>query len=420
MSSRRLFIGILSFLTLVSAYPAYRYCQFHRTQADVAIYGPIVMADGIGRQTAELADVLRKKHTVQIVSKNISKVDLPGWLKQMLKVKFSKPAKVAIVEDVLWSPGTGLNRFFNTTVPKDQIRIAYTMLESTQIMPEYVMMINLYFDAIVVPDPFFVDVYRKSGVTTPIFCIPLGLNLNDFLKTPLKRSERNGPMVFAILGSGNDRKNHKMAIEAFAKALGNNDDALLFINCRASDPLAKLSIQEEIKKQNCSNIKFTDFRLNKDAYLKFFSSVDCLISLSKGEGFSIQPREAMALGIPVILTDNTAQSTIAQSGLVKSVAADILEPCYYYNKPISDGYYFNCHLDEAVAAIQDVYIHYDQYADKAALMRAWASAYNFENLEPLYQTLVKPANVVLGDVDEVTSDCLTTTSKALYEKYRAL
>lgn len=415
---KRCLFAILAILA--SIYPTFWFFYGPREQADVAIYGPIEMADGIGRQTAELAEVLAKKYQVQIVSKFVKKSDVTKSLKTMLKTKYKKPARVAIVEDCLWSPGTSLERFFNKVVTKDQIRYAYTMLESTQIAPQYVMMINLYFDAIVVPDPFLVDVYRKSGVTVPVFCIPLGLNLEDFLKMPLKSPERKGPMIFAALGSGVDRKNHKMTIEAFAKALGNNDDALLFINCRASHPATRKSIIEEINKHNCSNIKFTEFCLNKDAYLKLFSSVDCLISLSKGEGFSIQPREAMALGIPTIVTDNTGQSTIAKSGLVKSVTSDIPEPCYYYEKEISDGSYFNCNLDDAVAAIKDVYTNYRNYADKAGMMREWAAAYNFESLEPLYCNLVAPKKIVLGDVNEVTKDGITTTSQALYDKYMSM
>jgi glycosyltransferase involved in cell wall biosynthesis len=182
-------------------------------------------------------------------------------------------------------------------------------------------------------------------------------------------------------------------------------------------PEVRDEIIAEIIKQNCSNIKYTEVCLNNDAYLKFFRSVDCLLSLSKGEGFSIQPREAMALGIPVILTDNTAQMTICQSGLAKVVSSTIAEPRYYYGRPINDGEHFNCNVDEAAAAIRDVYLNYSQYANKGSMMRKWASAYNFKNLGAIYESLVSPKKIALGDANEISAGGIVTDSQALYNKY---
>jgi glycosyltransferase involved in cell wall biosynthesis len=138
-------------------------------------------------------------------------------------------------------------------------------------------MINLYFDAVIVPDIFLVDAYKRSGVTIPIFHIPLGLDLGAFLKAPLKVPKTKGPLIFACLGTGIERKNLKTAIQAFAKPLGNEENALLHINCRIAVPEVRDEIIAEIIKQKCTNIKFTEICLKKDAYLKFFSSVDCLL-----------------------------------------------------------------------------------------------------------------------------------------------
>ena len=416
--NKKFILALCAVLLLSVAYPLFKFVRARGIgQADVAIYGPIVMADGIGRQTVELARVLGKKHKVQIFSRHVDKTDMPLSIKKMLKTKYSKPARVAIVEESLWAPGLPLNRFFPRVACKDQIRYAYSMLESTGIVPEWVLMINLYFDAVIVPDPFLVDAYQKSGVTVPVFCIPLGIDIDAFLKAPLKEPKTKGPLVFASLGSGIERKNHKMAIQAFAKALGNNENARLYVNCRSAEPDVREELINEVIKQNCSNIKYTEVCLRKDAYLKFFSSVDCLLSFSKGEGFAIQPREAMALGVPVIITDNTAQTTVCKSGLAKVIPTAIPEPRYYFGRRINDGEQFDCSLDECVAAIQDVYFNYAQYASKGPMMRKWASNYNYKNLWTYYESLVAPKKVVFGDVNEVTADCIITDSKVLYDKY---
>ncbi len=425
---RKIILSSVSVLLLCGMIPV---CQqwgmkpFYKIAAvacrpDVLIQGPIVMADGIGRQTVELAQVLAKKYRVQIRSKHVNKTDLPSSITSMLKTKYTQPARIAIVEESLWSPGDKLDRFFPTTDGKDQIRYAYSMLESTRIIPEWVLMINLYFDAVIVPDQFLVDAYVKSGVTVPVFFIPLGIDIHEFLQAPLKQQKTKGPFVFASLGTAIDRKNHKMAIQAFAKVLGNNENACLYINCRDGVPEVKQEIIDEIIKQNCNNIKFTELRLNKDAYFKLFQSVDCLLSVSKGEGFSIQPREAMALGIPTIVTHNTGQSTICDSGLVKVVSSDIPEPCYYFGRTIQDGERFNCTVDECAAAIEDVYLNYAKYLDKGPAMREWASAYDYSNLSSQYECIASPKKVILGDVNKITDECIYTDSKSLYNKYMNL
>ena len=229
-------------------------------------------------------------------------------------------------------------------------------------------------------------------------------------------------MVFANLSSCLDRKNQILLIQAFAKVLGNNDDAILKINARVGDEEAKSEVLEEIAKLNCSNIHFTEIKLKNDVYLKFFQNVDCYVSLSKGEGFSIQPREAMALGIPVIVTDNTGQSTICKSGFVKVVKSEIVEPAYYFKSKFSSGHRFNCNVDEAADAIMDVYQNYDQYLNKAQDARKWASNYSYSNdkIAELYRTLVGPKKLILGDENQVTSEYLMTDSKELFDKYRKL
>ena len=157
-------IGIsLSFFSLNYALP--KKVNKHTTvrQPDVTLIGPIDMADGIGRQTAELANVIKDAYKIQIIANHISEMDLPGNIRKILKKKFHLFGRVVIFEESLWSPGSRIDRILETTTQENQIRIAYSMLESTRIPQEWVMQLNLYYDAVVVPDIFLVDAYRKSG-----------------------------------------------------------------------------------------------------------------------------------------------------------------------------------------------------------------------------------------------------------------
>jgi glycosyltransferase involved in cell wall biosynthesis len=406
--------GLLLSLTAVSAFLYKKYFE----DPYVTLVGPIEMADGIGRQAAELGSILMKDFKVNILAHHYDKEDVSSSIRKLMWKRNKRLGKIVIFEQSLWDPAGKPSKALSKVQHEGQIRIAYSMLEATRIPQEWVMQLNLYYDAVAVPDAFLVDAYKSSGVKIPVFELPLGLNLQPYLKQPLKKG-RNPVMLFSNLSTAIDRKNHVTLIQAFAKALGNVEDAVLHINARGVDQATKAAIEKEIVKQNCSNIHYTEIRLRNDAYLEFFKTIDCYVSLSKGEGFSIQPREAMALGIPVIAANNTAQTTICNSGLVTAVTSSLLEPAYFFKKKIPSGHYFNCNVDEAASALLDVYNNYDVHLEKGAKARAWSSFYDYSsgNLPKLYKSLISPKKIILGSKNELHEDYIETDSKELYEKY---
>ncbi len=388
-------------------------------QPDLTIFGFCNMADGVGRQSPELIEAFKEELSINFIPTRQSKLtDVPKSIKKILKGKNQDLGKVILFEDLIWWPGEEKFRKLDLPEAKKSIKIAYSMFESTQIPPEWVIILNNYFDAVAVPDRFLIDVYEKSGVKIPIFELPLALNLDRYLAKPLK-THRRSPLVFANFSASSDRKNQLLLIRAFAKAFGDRADVLLRINSRSGEPHVREAITKEIAELNATNIVFTQFNLSQEEYLNLFDQVDCYVSLSKGEGFSIQPREAMALGIPVIATDNTGQSTICQSGLVKSVDSPHQQPALY---PWGDyyGYSFNCSLTDAADALRDMYDHYDDYLNKAPMSRTWAKQYQYEALKPLYRSLLHPQKVLLGPVNQLTPDGLITTSPELAAKYQSL
>jgi glycosyltransferase involved in cell wall biosynthesis len=389
---------------------------FHRPY--LSVIGYVKMADGIGRQAVEVIDALRED--IDIAHSETAPVDLtdvPEEVKKIISQKRERLGKVVLYEDVIWHPATDAYKIIAHPKEEDQIRIAYSMFESTRIPQKWVDIFNEYFDAVVVPDPFLVDVYKDSGVNLPVFVIPLGLNLDDFLNQPLKK-QRNDRMVFANLSSGLGRKNQITLVRAFAKAFGNSPKVLLKINNRYAEEHTTEAIKAEIARLKLTNVEFTQELLDKESYLETFKNVDCYVSLSKGEGFSIQPREAMALGIPVIVSDSLAQETICKSALVKCVKADIAEPAYYHF-PFKEtfGFAYNCNVDDVAKAMKDVYKNYDKYLANGEQAREWVKQYRYEELKPFYKMLIKPERIVLGDKDEITEDYLMTASSELAEKY---
>lgn len=399
-----------------------------KTKPDVTIIGPVCMPDGIGRQTIELVQAVEDDIIIDIKPTSICYNDLPQQIVSVIKRSHSKLGDVVLYEDSIWALLSRIDHYFPSIKQPNQVRLAYSMVEFSRIPKAWAEIINSYFDAIVVPDSFLIEVYKESGVSIPIFVLPLQFDFSPFLSQEIKQKSHS-PMVFANLSSAADRKNHLALIRAFAKALGNCDGAVLRINCRSDFDSAAQEIKNEIEKLGCSNIYFTLSSLPNKEYLELFQSVDCYVSLSKGEGFSIQPREAMALGIPVIATNNTGQSTICKSGLVKVVDSEILEPVDHilsfftgseFNDDGFNGYQFNCSTEEAAEAIKDVYLNYAKYLKNAAEAREWVLQYDLSNteLKRKYNSLINPKNLVLGSENIITPEFIMTDSRELYEKYR--
>ena len=207
---------------------------------------------------------------------------------------------VVLFEGSVWTPHTFDYQLLEAPSQPDEIRIAYSMFESTEIPHEWTFILNRHFDAVAVPDPFLVEVYQNSGVTIPIFLLPLGRNLQPYLTYAKKRDEKK-PFTFGNFCSCLDRKNHLTLIRAFAKAFGNNPNVRLILNMRTIyNPGLLESIREEMGKLRLKNISLTTLELSQNSQLDLMNELDCYVSLSKGEGFSILPREALSMGIPVI------------------------------------------------------------------------------------------------------------------------
>ncbi len=407
------FVGIATFL-LVSPLKKNK-------QPYLTVVGPVLMADGLGRQAAELIDMLKDDLSIGFKASSAKTVieGAPQRIHKILKNEKLPLGKVIIYENFLGIGGLYFKDVIKGLKNAHHIRIAYSMFESTLIPSEWVVALNHYFDAVAVPDKFLIDCYKNSGVTIPIFELPLGLNLDQFLNVPLKKHKKS-PMIFANLSSSLPRKNQLGLIRAFHKAFGHSQDVKLKLNSRAGESDYIQAIKDEIYKLGASNIQFTEMRMEADLYLKVFQDVDCYVSLSSGEGFSIQPREAMALGIPVILTDNTGQSTICESHLGRVVPSPHCIPAFYPAFNAYYGMFHNCNIEDAAQALKDVYNNYDDYLSQAEDSRAWVKQCCYDQLKTLYLGLISPKKIILSSMNKITPECLFTDSKELCQKFKAL
>lgn len=352
---------------------------------DITIIGPIKAGDGLGRNTIDFIKILSEKYHVNCLPTYFSNKDLDSQVAKIIRSPNKRLGKVILFTKPIWTPHEhNLKTLTKISKSKNSIKIAYSMFESSLIPPEWAIQLNKYFDLVAVPDEYLVDVYKKSGVTIPIKVLPLCIDFTNLAKQELKK-EKNELFTFSILSSGIYRKNILQAARSFARLFANNPDVILRINCRYGLDKSSEQLKDFIKKNNITNIRFSQVSLDNNSYLSLLKQSDCLMNVSMGEGFSIQPREAMTLGIPCIVTNNTAQKTICQTGLVASVECPIKEAAYHFFSDLPYGDYFKCEDNELAEKMWDVYSNYQQYLKEAPKMREWAMKYDLKSLKTDYE-----------------------------------
>jgi glycosyltransferase involved in cell wall biosynthesis len=391
------------------------------TPYDLTIIGTIKFANSLSRISIGLMDMLKDDLTINYVQTGaINFQYVPLNIQNIAQNPDKMPGKVSILVDGL-EPRP--RHSSEQHMPNSHIKIAYSMLEGSAIPQRWTTILNTHFDAVAVPDNYYQKVYYNCGVRIPIFVLPHLMYLDDYLKQPLKTT-KGKLFTFGMSAKMYQRKNHLLLLEAFAKEFGNNKNVRLKMhtNCaKHTHYLAyKNTIKDKIKELRLKNVEFIEKSLSPEKYVKFLTSLDCYVYFSKGEGFSLTPREAMACGIPCILSNNTAQKTICKTGLVLSVPSNIAQPAYY--EPFREyiGYNFDCTIQDARKALRQMYTNYDLYLQRTPQAREWVKQYEYKNLRAKYLALLKPKQVFFGTVNRVDDYSLVTNSKSLYEKYLAL
>jgi glycosyltransferase involved in cell wall biosynthesis len=425
--------AICIFLTLFNL--GLHYYSFIK-KFDLTIVGNINTADGVGNQGINQYHLLQGLASINFKALSIKRHGLTFLERFLFRLPVFKFGKVIFFHDynshqpheptlsALFNRKNRFRKRFDLPDPAKHLILNYSMIESTELPSFMVDYMNKCFDAILVPDPFLIEIYKNHGVQKPIFCLPLIVNYKGISK-PLKKAASK-VFTFTNLSVTSDRKNTSKLIEAFVIAFKKNNNVQLVINSRYTTDSENIKIKkllENASEEDRIKIYYSQNTLSEEEFNNKLRQTDCYVSPSKGEGFSVIPREAMMLGIPVVVTDNTGQSTIAQSGLAEVVKSDIICPGIfeYKDRTLVIGHQFDCTLEDLTQAMLNVYNNYQSYLSKSQQMRNWALQYSFDNLRPMhYRFLIEPKKIELGNKNELTEDHITTDSPEFYKKYKVL
>jgi len=305
-------------------------------------WGWMYFASGYGVVNLEYATALERLTggvSIGWERKTKSDVDWDKYSEEQKKL-FAKPYTPERIGIIKTTPPLFRHNICN-------FRIGYTMVENTVVGPEWVKLCN-QMDMIFVPSKFLIDVFRDSGVKVPIRNVKQGVNLDIFKPVVRKREDI---FTFGTVGYIDDRKNYQALIQAFTSEFIQGEPVRLLIKNNNH----KFGFWQPVDRR----IKYINTNYSVEELTKFYAMLDCFVFPSRAEGAGMPPREAMATGLPTILTDWSGLSDIADERYnfpIKPIAIDVKDS----RGPEQPGFQARLDIAELMYWMRYVYENYDE------------------------------------------------------------
>ncbi len=164
-----------------------------------------------------------------------------------------------------------------------------------------------------VPSPSVRHMYVDSGIAPEkVHVVPNGVDTQKFRPgvKPLKLATKK-KFKFLFVGGTIHRKGPDVLLEAFSKAFTAADDVCLVVKDFGGDSCylgqtAAAAIRALQQKPHAPEIIYLTEEIASEEMPSLFTACDCLVLPYRGEGFGMPVLEAMACGLPVVVTANGA------------------------------------------------------------------------------------------------------------------
>jgi Glycosyltransferase len=224
----------------------------------------------------------------------------------------------------------------------NQYPVCYTMWESSG-LPESFRETLHQFAQIVVPSRQNQELFSRYHPNVAF--VPLGIDPTWW--HPLLRPPLGSRFTFLIAGAG-PRKGTDLAYKAFRAA---------FSTWPKDGPIPYLVMKNPRSEPFYGErIEIIGGKISAQAEVDLYASAHCYVGPSRGEGFGLQPLQAMAQGCPTILTAAHGHDAFAHLGLPLSTT--MAKSAYFIYGDA--GEWWEPSLDELVDHMRWVYANYDE------------------------------------------------------------
>ena len=305
--------------------------------AEICVVGRCDFATGIGAMTFAACEMLSRAYPVCILpTEPQRRADVAIYLPNGRRIPVCRDRsamRMVLFCDVLWN-GTHDTNFL--LVPDGALRVAWIVFDSDELPPTWVQILNDRFDLLLVTSPHLLDTARRSGVDIPAACLPIALDLAGSLAEPAPR-RTPGRVRFGSIAAFHPRKGVDDVAEAFLRAFAGREDIDLVLHSNLAFGETYDRVQTLIQELGGTNVTVTHAHLPIAEKNRLIRSLDVLVNCSRGEAYSIGPREALATGCALVLSDVGGHRDLAGVPGVFTVPARVELPARY---PEIDGMAF--------------------------------------------------------------------------------
>jgi len=282
-------------------------------------------------------------------------------------------------------PERGMPEVVYSTAPMfwhngSDYKVGWTMMEVDGISDQWVRACNSQ-NEIWVPTPSQVDYFKDSGVEVPIYVAPVGYDSSRYHPNlPPAVYHQDAKFRFFAMGWWQLRKRWDILLEAFDEEFGGDKDVGLIIKTMSNEP------DDEIAAKACGYLD----RGHRDQVAVVAGSLPwwevamimkachAFVLPTSGEGWGCPPLQALAIGMPVIITDCLGPGETLRDNKGEPYPGVMLLPAEKEPTKVTHPYYAGKNwwvvdkdnLKRAMRSMVDNYEAWNKAADKGAVMVA--------------------------------------------------
>ena len=199
-----------------------------------------------------------------------------------------------------------LSQHYPVYVPQDRgdVLLAMVFWEESLLPPATVAVLNESFNGVLAPSRFVARALVDSGVSIPVHMVGYAPELGNYLALPGAKLDGPSPFTFLHVSSAFPRKGLDVLLGAFTRAFRSTDPVRLVIKT-FPNPHNDAAAQIEMLHQadpHAPAIELIDRDVDDEALLRLYREADAVVLPTRGEGFNLPAAEAMAAGVPLIVT----------------------------------------------------------------------------------------------------------------------
>jgi glycosyltransferase involved in cell wall biosynthesis len=359
-------------------------------QAEICVVGRTTFTNGIGAISYAACELFSRNYPVCILPTDHpvvpGTITLPNGRRIPICTDASR-VKVFFFVDVLWNGAYDVNYL---RVPMHGLRVAHIAYDSDQLPDRWVDALNGVFNVALFSSKHLEDVARAGGVRIPIGTLPIAIDSEPLLVRPW-RAPTPGRVRFGSIAAFHERKGTQLLLRAFLDAFDDSKDVELVLH-------SNLAIGEDYARareiaDGHENITVSHENLTPDEKTDLLDSFDVFVSASRGEGYSIGPREALALGKGLVLSGIGAHQDLCGVPGVIEVPATVRMPARY--PEIDDqvfGHQYSVDVSSLATGLRRAadLVPTPEFAEGVRGRRARAAEFSFSRLSTDYAEVVNP------------------------------